>query len=59
MGAGGLFPGVKFGWGVTLTTHLRLVQRSRISRNYIPIFFGAYTAVAGQLSFYYLLYKIL
>jgi hypothetical protein len=31
---GVLFPGVKCGWGVTLTTHLHLVPRSRMSRSY-------------------------
>jgi hypothetical protein len=34
MGPGGPFPGVKRGWGVTLTTHPHLVRRSRMSRSY-------------------------
>jgi len=33
-GIGGSFPGVKRGRGVTLTTHLHLVPRSRMSRMY-------------------------
>jgi hypothetical protein len=32
MGTCGPFPGVKRGWGVTLTVHPRLVLRSRMSR---------------------------
>jgi hypothetical protein len=34
MGTGGLFPGAKRGWGVTLTTHPYLMPRSRMSRSY-------------------------
>jgi len=34
MGTGVLSPGVKRGWGVTLTTHPHLVPRSRMSRSY-------------------------
>jgi hypothetical protein len=34
MGTGGPFPGVKRGWGMTLTAHPHLVPRSRISRSY-------------------------
>jgi hypothetical protein len=34
MGTGGLFPGVKCGRGVTLTTHPNLVPRSIMSRSY-------------------------
>jgi hypothetical protein len=34
MGTGGSFPGLKRGRGVTLTTHPRLVPRSRMSRSY-------------------------
>jgi hypothetical protein len=33
MGAGGPFPGLKLGGGVTLTTHPHLVPRSRMSRS--------------------------
>jgi hypothetical protein len=53
--AGGPFPGVKHGLGVTLTAHPHLVLRSRISKSYISSPLVAYTAVAGQL---YLLYSI-
>jgi hypothetical protein len=34
MGTGVLYPGLKRGWGVTLTTHPHLVLRSRMSRSY-------------------------
>jgi hypothetical protein len=34
MGTGSPFPGVKHGRGMTLTTHLHLVPRSRMSRSY-------------------------
>jgi hypothetical protein len=34
MGTGGPFPGAKRGRGVTLTTHPRLVPKSRMSRSY-------------------------
>jgi hypothetical protein len=34
MGTGGFSPGVKRGWGVTLTTHPHLVPRSRMSKSY-------------------------
>jgi hypothetical protein len=34
MGTEGLSPGVKRGWGVTLTTHPHLVPRLIMSRNY-------------------------
>jgi hypothetical protein len=34
MGTGDPFPGVKRGWGVTLTAHSHLVPRSRMSMNY-------------------------
>jgi hypothetical protein len=34
MSTGGLFPGLKRGRGVTLTTHPHLVPRSRMSRSY-------------------------
>jgi hypothetical protein len=34
MGTGVLSPGLKRGRGVTLTTHLHLVPRSRMSRSY-------------------------
>jgi hypothetical protein len=29
MGTGGIFPGGKAAWGVKVTTHLQLVQKSR------------------------------
>jgi len=35
MGTGVPFPGVKRGWGVTLTTHPDLVPRSRMTKSYI------------------------
>jgi hypothetical protein len=49
---GVLFPWLKRGRGVTLTTHTHVVQRSRNSRSYIFSPLVAYMAVAGQLYFY-------
>jgi hypothetical protein len=45
VGTGGPFPGIKRGWGVTLTTHPHLMTMSRMSRSYNsspPSTFGAY-----------------
>jgi hypothetical protein len=46
------FPGVKLGWGATLTTHPDLVLRSRMSRIYTSSPLVACMAVAGQLYFF-------
>jgi len=34
MGTAGPFPGAKRGWDMTLTTHLHLVPKSRMSTSY-------------------------
>jgi hypothetical protein len=47
MGTGGTFPGVKRGSGVTLTTHLHIVPRYRMSRSYTPFLPSAYMACSG------------
>jgi hypothetical protein len=53
MGTGGPFPGIKRGVGVTLTTHPHLVPGSIMSSSSTTLPFGACTAVAGQLYFYF------
>jgi hypothetical protein len=52
MGTVGPFPRVKRGRGVTLTTHPRLVPRSRMSRSYISSPPWLLHGVAGQLYFH-------
>jgi hypothetical protein len=47
MGTGGPFLGVKRGPGVTLTTHLHLVPRSRMSRSYKSSPPSAFVACSG------------
>jgi hypothetical protein len=42
-------PGAKRGQGVTLTTHLHLVPRSRMSRSYTPLPQAPTWRVVGQL----------
>jgi hypothetical protein len=49
MGTGGPYPGVKRGRGLTLTTHLRLVSRSRMSRSYTSSPLAPPWRVVGQL----------
>jgi hypothetical protein len=51
MGTGDLFPGVKTGWGVTLTIHPHLVLISRMSRSYIFSPLWCLHGVAGQFYF--------
>jgi hypothetical protein len=51
-GTGAPFSWVKRGRGVTLTTHLYLVPRSRMSRSYTSLPIGACKPVAGQLYLY-------
>jgi hypothetical protein len=47
MGTGVLSPGLKRGRGVTLTTHLHLVSRSRMSRSYTSSPPSAFMACSG------------
>jgi hypothetical protein len=56
MGTGDPFPGIKRGRGVTMTTHLRLAPRSKMSRNKTPLPLGTFMVVAGQ--FYYAFYVV-
>jgi hypothetical protein len=51
LGTGGPFPGVKRGWGVTLTTHSHLVPRSRMIRNHTPLPLGACMVCGGTLTY--------
>jgi hypothetical protein len=44
-----LSPGVKRGWGVTLTTHFHLVPRSRMSRSYTLFPLRLHRSVVGLL----------
>jgi hypothetical protein len=44
------FPGVKRGWGTTLTTHSHVVPIARMSRSYTSLLIGSCMAV-GHLYF--------
>jgi hypothetical protein len=50
MGTGGSFPGVKRGWGVTLTTHRHLVPRSWMCRSYTSFFIFSDMMLSRQLT---------
>jgi hypothetical protein len=52
MGTKDSSPGVKNDRGVTMTTHLHLVPRLRMSRSYTFLPLVSCMAVAGQLYFY-------
>jgi hypothetical protein len=51
---GALSPGVKSGRGVTLTTHLHHMSRSRMCRSNTPLPLAVCMAIAGQI---YVLFK--
>jgi hypothetical protein len=55
MGTGVLSPGIKRGWGVTLTTHPHLVPRLRMSRSYTSSPPSASMACSGRALLYFLL----
>jgi hypothetical protein len=57
MGTRVLFPGVKHGRGMMLTTHPRLVPRLRMSRSYTSSPPGAFMHVTGHL-YLFLLFRI-
>jgi hypothetical protein len=48
---GDQFPGIKRGRDVTLTTHLHLVSRSRMSKRYTSFLLSTCMANSGQLYF--------